>query len=157
LETQCPNCKKWFLNTKPDIVTNYIDTGKAKLIFADIAFLGKDSIHTSIAGYCAEEQGKYWNYHGFLYSNQLSIDNDWANSDTLKGYAHNLGLNMDMFVSCLDSTKYQKRVQFNTSETQNNGITGTPTFFIIGPYGSQETVIGPQQYSVFKKIMESML
>ncbi|QLH07887.1 protein-disulfide isomerase [Nitrosopumilus ureiphilus] len=154
---QCPNCKKWFLNTKPDIVTNYIETGKAKLIFVDIAFLGKDSIPASIASYCAEEQGKYWDYHGFLYSNQLSIDNGWANSDSLKGYAYNLGLNMDMFVSCLDSAKYQKRVQFNTSEAQNNGVTGTPTFFIVGPDGFQETVVGPQPYSVFEKIIESML
>ena len=53
---QCPNCKKWFLNTKPDIVTNYIDTGKANLIFVDIAFLGKDSVPAARATYCAEEQ-----------------------------------------------------------------------------------------------------
>jgi len=154
---QCPNCKKWFLNTKPDIITNYIDTQKANLIFMDIAFLGKDSIPASIATYCAEEQGKYWNYHGFLYSNQLSIDNGWANLDSLKGYASNLGLNMDMFVSCLDSAKYQKRVQFNTEEAQNNGVTGTPTFFIVGPNGIQEKIIGPQPFSVFEKIIESML
>ncbi len=154
---QCSNCKKWFLNTKPDIVTNYIDSGKAKLVFMDIAFLGKDSIPASIATYCAEEQGKYWDYHGFLYSNQLSIDNGWANSDSLKGYASNLGLNMDMFVSCLDSTKYQKRVQFNTEEAQNNGVTGTPTFFIVEQDGIQEKVIGPQPFSVFEKIIESML
>ena len=154
---QCPNCKKWFLNTKPDIVTNYIDSGKAKLVFMDIAFLGKDSIPASIATYCAEEQGKYWDYHGFLYSNQLSIDNGWANSDSLKGYASNLGLNMDMFVSCLDSAKYQKRVQFNTEEAQNNGVTGTPTFFIVGQDDVQEKVIGPQPFSVFKKIIEPML
>lgn len=38
---QCPNCKKWFLNIKPNIVTNYIDTGKANLYFVDLAFLGE--------------------------------------------------------------------------------------------------------------------
>lgn len=154
---QCPNCKKWFLNTKPDIVTNYIDTGKANLVFIDIAFLGKDSVPASIASYCAEEQGKYWDYHSFLYSNQMSIDNGWANSDSLKGYAYNLGLNMDMFVSCLDSEKYLKRVQFNTEEAQNNGVTGTPTFFIVGPDGTQEKIVGPQPFSVFEKVIESML
>ncbi|NQV39994.1 MAG: DsbA family protein [Nitrosopumilus sp.] len=153
---QCPNCKKWFLNTKPDIVINYIDTGKVNLVFIDIAFLGKDSVPASIATYCAEEQGTYWDYHGFLYSNQLSIDSGWANSDSLKGYANNLGLNMDMFVSCLDSEKYQKRVQFNTNEAERNGVTGTPTFFIIGSDGIQEKIIGPQPYSVFEKIIESM-
>ena len=153
---QCSNCKKWFLDTKPDIVTNYIDTRKVKLVFVDIAFLGKDSGPASIATYCAEEQGRYWDYHGFLYSNQLSIDNGWANSDSLKGYANNLGLDMGMFVSCLDSEKYSKRVQFNTDEAKRNGVTGTPTFFVVGPNGEQEKIVGPQPYQVFEKVIESV-
>ncbi len=154
---QCSNCKKWFLDTKPDIVTNYIDTGKAKLIFVDIAFLGKDSMPAARATYCAEEQGKYWEYHGFLYSNQLSIDNGWANPDSLKGYAANLGLDMDLFVSCLDSGKYQKRVQFNTDESVKNGVTGTPTFIITGSQGQQERILGPQPYLIFEKVLDSLL
>ena len=154
---QCPNCKKWFLDTKPDIVTNYIDTGKASLIFVDIAFLGKDSVPAARATYCAEEQGKYWEYHGFLYSNQMSIDNGWANIDSLKGYANNLGLDMDLFVRCIDSGKYEKRVSFNTEESEKNGVTGTPTFVIVGPQGQQERILGPQPYAVFEKVIDSML
>jgi protein-disulfide isomerase len=154
---QCPNCKKWFLETKPDIITNYIDTGKVNLIFVDIAFLGNDSIPASRATYCAEEQEQYWDYHGFLYSNQLGIDSGWANIDSLKGYAYNLGLDMDLFVSCIDSGKYEKRVLFNTDESQRNGVKGTPTFIIIGPQGQQERIIGPQPYSVFEKTIDSLL
>ena len=154
---QCPNCKKWFLNTKPDIVSNYIDTGKVNLIFMDIAFLGKDSIPASIATYCAGEQGKYWDYHSFLYSNQMSIDNGWANSDSLKGYAYNLGLNMDMFVSCLDSDKYLKRVQFNTEEAQNNGVTGTPAFFIGNDKLGYTKVSGVKPYQSFQTVLDEAL
>ena len=153
---QCPNCKKWFLDTKPDIVTNYIDNGKANLIFVDIAFLGDDSVPASRATYCAEEQGKYWAYHAFLYTNQMGIDNGWASVDSLKGYANNLGLDMDLFVSCIDSGKYEKRVSFNTDESQKNGVTGTPTFIIVGPQGQQERILGPQPYFVFEKIIDSM-
>jgi len=154
---QCPNCKKWFLNTKPDIVTNYIDTGKVNLIFVDIAFLGKDSVPAARATYCAEEQGRYWDYHGFLYSNQIGIDSGWANIDSLKGYANNLGMNMDLFVSCIDSEKYEKRVQFNTDESVKNDVTGTPTFIIVGPQGQQERIIGPQPFSVFKNTIDALL
>jgi len=154
---QCSKCKEWFLNTKPDIKTNYIDTGKANLIFVDIAFLGEDSIPAARATYCAEEQGQYWDYHGFLYSNQMGIDSGWANIDSLKGYANNLGFDMDLFVSCLDSGKYTKRVQFNTEESQKNGVTGTPTFIIVGPQGQQERIIGPQPFSVFEKTIDSLL
>jgi len=154
---QCSQCKIWFFNTKPDIETNYIDTGKANLIFVDIAFLGKDSMPASRASYCAEEQGRYWDYHTFLYSNQMGVDDGWANIDSLKGYASNLGFDMDLFVSCMDSGKYTKRVQFNTEESKKNGVTGTPTFIIVGPQGQQERIIGPQPFSVFEKTIDSML
>ena len=154
---QCSNCKKWFLDTKPDIMTNYIETGKANLIFVDIAFLGNDSVPASMATYCAEEQEKYWDYHAFLYANQMRIDNGWASIDSLKGYANNLGLDMGLFVSCIDSSKYEKRVSFNTEESQKNGVTGTPTFIIVGPQGQQERILGPQPYPVFEKIIDSML
>jgi len=154
---QCPNCKKWFLDTKPLIISNLVDTGKVNLIFVDIAFLGKDSLPASAATYCAEEQGRYWDYHGFLYSNQMGIDTGWANSDSLKGYAFNLGLDMDLFVSCLDSGKYEKRVQFNIEEAKNNGVSGTPTFLIVGPDGQRQTIVGPQPYSVFEGAIESMI
>lgn len=153
---QCPNCKKWFLETKPEIITNYIDTGKANLVFVDIAFLGKDSLPASRATYCAEDQGQYWKYHSFLYSNQMGIDNGWANNDSLKGYAYNLGLDMDMFVTCLDSDKFENRVQFNTEESQRNEVNGTPTFFIIGPDGTQKKIVGPQPYPIFEKAIESL-
>jgi len=154
---QCSQCKKWFFDAKPDIVTNYIDTGKANLIFVDIAFLGKDSMPASRASYCAEEQERYWEYHAFLYSNQMGIDSGWANIDSLKGYASNLGFDMDLFVSCMDSGKYEKRVQFNTEESKKNGVTGTPTFIIVGPQGQQERIIGPQPFSVFEKTIDSLL
>jgi len=154
---QCSQCKKWFFNTKPDIVTNYIDTGKANLIFVDIVFLGKDSMPASRASYCAEEQERYWDYHAFLYSKQMEIDGGWANIDSLKGYASNLGFDMDLFVSCMDSGKYEKRVQFNTEESKKNGVTATPTFIIVGPQGQQERIIGPQPFSVFEKTIDSLL
>jgi len=154
---QCSNCKRWFLNTKPDIITNYIETGKANLIFVDIAFLGKDSIPASGATYCAEEQGRYWDYHGLLYSNARGVDDGWANFDSLQGYAFNLGLDMDLFFGCMDSGKYDKRVSFNTKESQNNGVTQTPTFIIVGPQGQQERILGAQPFSVFEKIIDSML
>ena len=89
---QCLNCKKWFLNTKPDILTNYINTGKANLYFVDLAFLGDDSLPAAAATYCANEQGLYWDYHSYLYSNQRGIDSSWTDYSSLKDYAKILRL-----------------------------------------------------------------
>ena len=153
---QCERCYEWFHNTKPAIVQNYIDTGKANLVFIDLAFLGRDSPKAAQATYCAEDQSKYWEFHDLLYNSQEHIDNGWANSERLKVFAFSLGLDMDLFESCLDSGKFSKRVQFNIAEAGKQGATGTPTFFIINS-GEQQKISGAQPFSVFKNVIESMI
>jgi len=155
---QCHQCYIWFHNTKPALYQEYLDSGKINLVFVDFAFLGRDSQTAAQASYCAEDQSKYWEYHDMLYNSQESkIDNGWANSERLKAFAFSLGLDMELFESCLDSGKYSKRVQFNTSEAKNQGARGTPTFFIVGPDGQKEKLVGAQPYSVFKKVIDSMI
>lgn len=154
---QCHQCYNWYHNTKDSVVENYIETGKANLIFVDLAFLGRDSPKAAAASYCAEEQGKYWEYHDMLYNFQEGIDSGWANSERLKAFASNLALDMDLFNSCLDSGKFNKRVQYNTSEARNQGATGTPTFIIVNSNGEQQKLVGAQPYSVFKNVLDSMI
>jgi len=153
---QCEQCFAWFHDTKPTIVQNYIDTGKVNLVFVDLAFLGRDSIPASMATYCAEDQGMYWEYHDILYNFQEHVDNGWANSERLKAFANSLDLDMELFESCLDSGKYSKRVQYNIQQARDNGIRGTPGFFIVGPDGQQK-IGGAQPFSVFKQILDSMI
>lgn len=155
---QCSACYGWFHNEKPAIYENYIATGKANLVFVDLAFLGRDSPTAAQASYCAEDQGMYWEYHDLLYNSQESrIDNGWANSERLKAFAFSLGLDMTLFESCLDSGKYSKRVQYNVSEAKKHGARATPTFIIVGPDNQQEQFQGGQPYSTFKKIMDNMI
>jgi protein-disulfide isomerase len=154
---QCHQCYNWFHNTKPAIVQDYIDTGKANLVFVDLAFLGRDSPKAAQASYCAEDQEMYWEYHDTLYNFQEpKIDNGWANNERLKAFAENLGLDMELFESCLDSGKYSKRVQYNIQQARDNGVRGTPGFFIVGPDGQQK-IGGAQPFSVFKQILDSMI
>jgi protein-disulfide isomerase len=153
---QCEQCYKWYHNTKDLIVENYIDTGKANLVFVDLAFLGRDSPKAAAATYCAEEQGKYWEYHDLLYNFQEGIDSGWANSERLKAFAFDLKLDKELFDSCLDSGKFSKRVQFNINEAKKQGASGTPTFIIVNSDGQQQKLVGAQPYSVFQKVLESM-
>ncbi len=154
---QCSQCYNWFHNTKPAIIESYIETGKVNLVFVDLAFLGKDSPRAAEASYCAEEQGKYWEYHDLLYTSQQRIDDGWANSERLKAFAFSLDLDMDLFGSCLDSSKFAKRVQFNIREASKNGATSTPTFIIVNSAGQQEKISGAQPFSVFKTVIDSMI
>ena len=155
---QCHQCYNWFHNTKPMIMRDYIDTGKANLIFVDFAFLGKDSPKASQATYCADDQNMYWEYHNSLYNSQESkIDSGWANSERLKAFAFNLNLDMELFNECLDSEKYSKRVQYNSQQARDNGVRGTPGFFLVDSDFNQKQISGAQPFSVFKKILDSMI
>jgi len=154
---QCERCYQWFHTTKPALVKDYIDTGKANLVFVDMALLGKDSPIAAQATYCAEDQGRYWEFHDMLYNSQENIDNGWANSERLKAFAFSLDFDIELFTSCLDSGKYTKRVQYNISEARKNGATGTPTFFIVNSDGEQQKISGAQPYSVFKSVIDSMV
>lgn len=154
---QCHQCYNWFHNTKPAITRDYIETGKVNLVFVDLAVLGNDSPKAAQASYCAEDQGMYWDYHDLLYNSQEpKIDGGWANSERLKAFAFSLSLDMDLFESCLDSGKYSKRVQYNIQQARDNGVHGTPGFFIVGSDGQQQ-ISGAQPFSVFKQILDPMI
>ena len=154
---QCEACYHWFHNTRDTLIDNYIETGKAKLIFVDLPFIGQDSRLAAQASYCAEDQGKYWEYHEILYIFQEGENSGWADRDRLNSFAFSLDMNMDEFNDCMDYSKYAKRVQANYDQAVKNGVQGTPTFIIISQDGTTEKFDGPQPYSVFAAIIEPML
>ncbi|AJZ75830.1 hypothetical protein SU86_005010 [Candidatus Nitrosotenuis cloacae] len=154
---QCPKCYSWFTKEKPTIESQYINTGKANLVFVDLSFLGADSDSASIASYCADEQGKYWQYHSTLYKNQGGIQSGWASNANLKKFASDLGLDSAKFDACLDSAKYSDRIKHNGVVSSSSGAQGTPTFLIVGPNGVTEKISGPQPASVFSGVIDKML
>ena len=156
---QCEACYHWFHNTRSTLIDNYIETGKAKLVFMDLPFLGRDSITAAQASYCAEDQGKYWEYHTMLYTFQEveAYDSGWADRDRLNAFASSLNMNMDEFNECMDSSKYKNRVKANFDEAVRNGVQSTPTFILISQDGKTEMFAGAQPYSVFAATIESML
>ena len=154
---QCEACYAWFHNTRDTLIDNYIETGKAKLVFVDLPFLGRDSPKAAQASYCAEDQGKYWEYHEILYIFQEGENSGWADRDRLNSFAFSLDMNMDEFNDCMNSSKYQKRVKANYDEAVKNDVQSTPTFIIISEDGKKKQFSGAQPYSVFSATIESML
>jgi protein-disulfide isomerase len=155
---QCEACYHWFHNTRSTLIDNYIETGKAKLVFVDLPFLGRDSPVAAEASYCAEDQGKYWEYHTLLYTFQDGPpDSGWADGDRLNSFAFSLDMNIDEFSDCMYSDKYKKRVKANYDESVKHDARSTPTFIIISQDGTIEKFVGAQPYSVFAATIESML
>ena len=153
---QCPNCKQWFQEQKSSITSDYILTNTAKLYFVDITWLGDDSKTAAQAAYCADDQGKFKEYHSTLYNNQADIQDGWASSDSLRQFAIDPGLDSEMFDVCLDSGKYSDRVSYNTDVAISNGVQGTPHFFIVAPDGTVKQIEGPQPSVIFDATILSL-
>ena len=129
---QCPFCGKFFKETESALREKYIKTGKVKFIYRDFAFLGPESTWAANAASCAGEQGKFWEYHDYLYSNQRSENQGAFGKDNLKGFAKVLSLDSAKFNACLDSEKYNDAISKETKAGSGAGVSGTPANFING-------------------------
>ena len=74
---QCPFCERFYLDTLPQLKKDYIDTGKVQLAFRHfpIASIHPNAKTAHEAAECANEQGKFWEYHDLLFQTQ----EQWSN------------------------------------------------------------------------------
>ncbi len=154
---QCLFCNKFFHETEPSILENYVETGKVKIIFKDFTIIGPDSIGAAHAAHCANDQGKFWEYHDELYNNWAGENNGWASSENLVKFAQNIELNEEEFNQCMSDGKYKQLVTASSNDARNLGITGTPAFFVIGPDNQITRISGAQPYEVFHNIFQEEL
>ncbi len=155
-EFQCPSCGGWFKTQEQMVVQNLVGTGKAKLVWRDFDYYGDDSFQASYAARAAGEQGKFWQYHDILFSNQGTINSGWASKTNLIGFAMQLGLDMTRFNQDFSSGNYVSIVANNKSVGEKLGVSGTPTFFVVGANGRIITIVGGQPYSVFQQAVDSL-
>lgn len=151
---QCPFCEKFHTEVLPQIMDNYVKTGKVKFVYKDFPFLGQESVQAAEASKCAAEQGTdaYWNYNDYLFDNQGQENSGRFTIDNLKLFAANLGLDTTKFNQCLDSGKYASQVQQEENDGKAAGVTGTPSFLING-----KLIVGAQPYSVFQQAIDQAL
>jgi protein-disulfide isomerase len=128
---QCPFCGKFFTETLTPLTKTYIETGKVALVYRDFAFLGSESEKSAEAARCANDQGKFWEYHDYLFTHQNGENQGSFADKNLKTFAKTLGLNEADFNSCLDSGKYTQAVKDATAEAGTAGINTTPYSFIM--------------------------
>ena len=128
---QCPFCGRFFTDTVQPIKQNYVDTGKIAFVYRDFAFLGTESAKSAEAASCANDQGKYWEYHDYLFTHQNGENQGNFADKNLESFAKTLGLNTDQFNTCLSSGKYIQAIKDSTAEGTSIGVNGTPHSFIL--------------------------
>ena len=143
---QCPFCQKAEPILK-DLLAKY--NGQVKLAFLDFPMR---SLHSQAqiaaeAARCAEQQGRFWQYHDLLFADQTKLD-----EAGLAQSARSLGLDENSFQSCLKSGKFKAQIEHDVQEGTRAGVVGTPAFFIDGI-----SLNGVQPEAEFEKIINSEL
>ena len=154
---QCHYCNVFFQSIEKDILKNYVDTGKVKIIFKDYNIIGEDSVKASQGAHCANDQGLFWEYHDILYSNWTGENNGWASSENLAIFAQQIGLNMNKWSECMNKGSHSQIILKSNDDARTLELTGTPAFFIINSDGKVSKLFGAQPFEVFKKIFDEQL
>jgi len=143
---QCPYCQAVQASLK-ELMDKY--RGKVRLRFRDFPLrqIHPQAQLSAEAAHCAGDQGKFWEYHDLLYSNQSRLD-----LASLKERAATAGIDSQRFQVCLDSGKFRTAVDGDLQSGTIAGVTGTPAFFINGVI-----LTGAQPVSTFADIIESEL
>jgi protein-disulfide isomerase len=149
---QCPYCARAAESIVPKIEDPYITDGRVRLVYHPMGLIGDESVWSAEAAECANEQGKFWDYHDKLFENQQGENKGAFAIDNLKRFAQEMGLDTQTFNQCLDSHKYEALVKAETRDALDKGITSTPTF-VIG----DETIAGPRSFQDLQNAIEAEL
>lgn len=152
---QCTFCYRFHETTLETIKEEFIETGKVKLIFKDFPLNGPDSVLAAEASFCANDQGKYWDFHNIVYQNWAGEQTGWITRESLDGFASAIGLDVLEFNNCIDAHKYSDKINQLYDFGKEIGIDATPSFLVF----NGEKIIkirGNQPLDVFLKTIEEL-
>jgi len=143
---QCPYCGQ-FEPTVVQVLRDYKDKVRVVYKHYPLTSIHPQAQKAAEASECAGAQGKFWEMHDKLFTNQatLSVDNE-------KAWAKDLGLNTSKFNTCLDKGEKVADVAADQKYGDTVGVTGTPTSFVNG-----YPVQGAQGYDFVKNLIDQEL
>jgi len=152
---ECPQCGRFANLTEPDIRTRIVESGRIRFRYIDFPLdIHPNTWNASRAAACADEQGKFWEMHDAIFRAQDQWDGTATkNPDkVLKDLGKQIGLKQDQFNECVDTKKYQAKIQAHLKLGNERQVNGTPTFFI-----GNKLLYGVITYDEFKHAVDSAI
>lgn len=151
----CSFCGRHFQQTLQPLLDTY--DGYIKYVYRDFPSVGGDAAQlTGLAAECANDQGKFWEYHNYLFTNQDALRTATTDAPSLRNYlvnvASELSLDMTTFSSCYDNQTHLNDIIGDATDAQMIGARGTPAFLINGQF-----VSGAQSFEYFANIIDAKL
>ncbi len=138
---------------EPGIIKDYVETGKAKLIFKYFPGhgTGAEAMKLSL---CANEQNKFWEAHDIFFSNQDKMENVTILESLMSAID---GIDAAKLAECYDANKYDAALQEDIAAGQAAGMQGTPSFYIGTAKDGYVAVVGAQSYTALKQKLDAAL
>lgn len=156
---KCPKCNDFHQSAGKDIRREWVDTGKAKIVYRPYPLFGEDSGLALYASFCAAEQGKFAAYHdkmfGFMWDNYFSKGNFDATTqklfspEKLGELAGDAGLDKASFTTCAAGRSHADAYNAAVDKAAGDSVQGTPTLIIGG-----QKIVSPQPYNVYKALLQ---
>ncbi|HXK38215.1 MAG TPA: thioredoxin domain-containing protein [Candidatus Paceibacterota bacterium] len=153
---QCPFCKQVETNVFPKLLSEYVNTGKVKLVFKGYPVLGQDSYSAALAerGVWSAYPDKFFKWHEQMFAKQDEENGGWGNRQDILEIAKSLGMNTDDLDKLIvaNASQNQQNLQADLDEGQAYGVTGTPSFMI-----GKKLIVGSVPYNQVKAAIEAVL
>lgn len=163
-DLKCPVCEKFSVNILPQIITDYVRTGKLRIVFQYQTFVGRqktpgDSERGARFGLAAGQQNKMWDYVELFYHNQQNEDTTFVTDEFLTNLGNDIvGLDVQQAFSQTDSDAVTQELNDQNKAFAATGFTGVPSFQ-IGRTGAPLTNITSQSidYGLLKSAIDNLL
>jgi protein-disulfide isomerase len=139
---QCPFCAEFDQQIQPRLVTDFVVPGTVRLVAHDLSFIGSghtpdESTDAAVGARCAGQQGRFWEYHGYVYANQGKENSGTFTQERLLAIADAVGLDRAAYQACVADPTVRASVATETSQGFAQRISTTPTVLIDGkPFAS---------------------
>ena len=157
-DLQCPFCRDYTLQTLPQLVQDYVRSGKVRMEFRDLAFLGKDSVTAGRHAAGAGQQNKLWNFIDVLYYNQGEENTGYVTPSFLHTIDKAAGVDSakaDAFAASAASLVPIKQANAMGDQLR---VQSTPTVFVGKRVGAlQQVEAGPTDVAAFKQAIDGVL
>ncbi len=154
---QCPFCEKFDTGTLRDVVKNYVNTGKLKVVFKDFQFLGPDSISMALAARAVWETypDKFYAWREAMMDNQGQENSGYATREFILNVTKKVpGIDAAKIGSLMDKNKVKYTAAINADKAEGGkfGVQGTPGMIIGNKFQS-----GAAAYSTVSAIIDAQL
>ena len=132
-DLQCPYCQEYTAQALPQLVRDYVRTGKAQMQFENLSFIGPDSVRAGRVAAAAAAQNKLWNFVDLVYLNQGTENTGYATPSYLRRVLQAIpGLDVAGALHASETPAAEAALADATTVAAQDGINATPSF-LIGP------------------------